>query len=45
MQSNVKETDYLTSIPNNYHLWTRKLTCMSNAVHEYGVLAASLYEF
>jgi cellulose biosynthesis protein BcsQ len=42
MQSNLKETDYLTFIPNNYHFWIRKL--MSHAVHEYGALATSLLD-
>jgi hypothetical protein len=42
MQPNFKETDYLTYIPNNYHLWVRKL--MSNAVQEYGTLATNLLD-
>ena len=42
MQPNFKETDYLTYIPNNYHLWVRKL--MSKAVQEDGTLATNLLD-
>jgi hypothetical protein len=40
--SNFNESDYLTFIPNNFHVWVKKL--MSHSVHSYGILATSLQD-